>query len=193
MPPAWRLQLDAKDRLRYDKAGLTLTPESVWLRCGQVQAAEVRLEQSVWYVGMGLTLKVIVHQVLTVECFERLCPEMTAKGWQLSNAPVFTASTELEDSLLITPTTLVAELQQWTSDVAATVVDAIGVWGNHLRNTQRLKGIDGVKLDRHDAGHDGRLEDGESLLSKGGGTWESVADMTDYLGCMTAPIDGHLD
>ena len=64
---------------------------------------------------------------------------------------------------------------------------------NHLRNTQRLKGIDGGKLDRHDAGHDGRLEDGESLLSKGGGTWESVADMTDCLGCMTDPIDGHLD
>ncbi len=86
-----------------------------------------------------MTLKVTADQALTDECFERLCPEMTAKGWQLSNAPVFTASTELEDSLLITPTTLVAELQQWTSDVAATVVDAIGVWGNHLRNTQRLK------------------------------------------------------
>jgi hypothetical protein len=69
----------------------------------------------------------------------------------------------------------------------------INVWGNHLRNTQRLKGIDGGKLDRHDAGHDDRLEDGESLLSKGGGTWESVADMTDCLGCMTDPIDGHLD
>ena len=193
VPSAWKLQLDAKDRLRYDKAGLTLTPESLWLRCGQVQAAEVRLEQSVWYVGMGLTLKVTADQALTDECFERLCPEMTAKGWQLSNAPVFTASTELEDSLLITPTTLVSELQQWASKVAAAVFDAMGVWDNHLRNTQRLKGIDGGKLDRHDAGHDGRLEDGESLLSKGGGTWESVADMTDCLGCMTDPIDGHLD
>lgn len=34
VPSGWRLQLDAKDRLRYDKAGLTLTPESLWLRCG---------------------------------------------------------------------------------------------------------------------------------------------------------------
>ncbi len=189
----WVVALDDKEQLRYQSAGLTLTPESLFLQRASVQAIQVRLVQSVWYEGMGLTLKVTADQALTDECFERLCPEMTAKGWQLSNAPVFTASTELEDSLLITPTTLVAELQQWTSDVAATVVDAMGVWGNHLRNTQRLKGIDGGKLDRHDAGHDGRLEDGESLLSKGGGTWESVADMTDCLGCMTDPIDGHLD
>lgn len=192
VPSAWKLQLDAKDRLRYDKAGLTLTPESLWLRCGQVQAAEVRLEQSVWYVGMGLTLKVIVHQVLTVECFERLCPEMTAKGWQLSNAPVFTASMELEDSLLIPPTILVPALQQWASEVAEAVVDAMDAWGTHLRNTQRLKGIDGGKLDRCNAGHDGRLEDWESLQSKGE-TGESVADMTDCLGYMTDSIDGYSD
>ncbi|MHB1112140.1 MAG: hypothetical protein ACYC03_02865 [Acidovorax defluvii] len=189
----WGVALDNKEQLRHQSAGLTLAPESIVVQCASVQAVQVRLVQSVWYEGMGLTLKVTADQALTVKCFERLCPEMTAKGWQLSNAPVFTASMELEDSLLIPPTTLVSELHQWASEVAAAVVDAMGVWGNHRRNTQRLKGIDGGKLDRHDAGHDGRLEDGESLRSKDGGTGESVADKTDCLGCMTDPIDGHLD
>ena len=125
MPPAWRLQLDAKDRLRYDKAGLTLTPESVWLRCGQVQAAEVRLEQSVWYEGMVLSLTVSTDQALSAECFERLAPQMTAKGWKFNNASLFTGTTGVEDSLLIPPTTLVTELQAWASEVAATLTDAI--------------------------------------------------------------------
>ncbi|MBH2044088.1 MAG: hypothetical protein I8H87_11330 [Comamonadaceae bacterium] len=64
---------------------------------------------------------------------------------------------------------------------------------NHLRNTQRLNGIDGSNLDHGDASHNGRLEDGESLRFKCGGTGESVADMTDCLGGMTDAIDGHLD
>ena len=124
-PSTWRFQLDAKDRLRYDKAGLTLTPESLWLRCRQVQAAEVRLEQSVWYEGMVLSLTVTTDQAFTRECFERLVPQMTAKGWKVSNASVFTVTTEVEDSLLIPPTTLVSELQTWASKVAVTVTDAI--------------------------------------------------------------------
>ena len=125
VPSAWRLQLDAKDRLRYDKTGLTLTPESLWLRCGQVQAAEFRLEQSVWYEGMVLSLTVTTDQAFTRECFERLVPQMTAKGWTVSNASVFTVTTEVEDSLLIPPTTLVSGLQTWASKVAVTVTDAI--------------------------------------------------------------------
>jgi hypothetical protein len=125
VPSAWRLQLDAKDRLRYDKTGLTLTPESLWLRCGQVQAAEVRLEQSDWYEGMVLSLTVTTDQAFTRECFERLVPQMTAKGWKVSNASVFTGTTEVEDSLLIPPATLVSELQTWASKVAVTVTDAI--------------------------------------------------------------------
>ena len=189
----WGVALDNKEQLRYQAAGLTLAPESIFVQCASVQAIQVRLVQSVWYEGMELTLKVTADQALTVECFERLCHEMTTKGWQLSNEPLFTASMELEDSLLIPPTTLTSELQQWASEVAAAVVDAMGVWGNHLRNTQRLNGIDGSNLDHGDASHNGRLEDGESLRSKCGGTGESVADMTDCLGGMTDAIDGHLD
>ena len=104
---------------------MTLTPESLWLRCRQVQAAEVRLEQSVWYEGMVLSLTVTTDQAFTRECFERLVPQMTAKGWTVSNASVFTVTTEVEDSLLIPPTTLVSELQTWASKVAVTVTDAI--------------------------------------------------------------------
>lgn len=117
VPPAWRLQLDAKDRLRYDKAGLTLTPESLWLHCGQVQVAEVRLEQSVWYEGIVLSLTVTTDKALSAECFERLAPQMTAKGWKFNNASLFTGTTGVEDSLLIPPTTLVTELQAWASEV----------------------------------------------------------------------------
>ena len=50
---------------------------------------------------------------------------MTAKGWKVNNASVFTGTKEVEDSLLVPPTTLVSELQTWASEVAATVTEAI--------------------------------------------------------------------
>jgi len=74
---------------------------------------------------MALTLTVTTDQALTAECFERLSPQMMVKGWQVSNAPVFSGILAVEDSLLIPPTTLVSELQDWASEVAVTVADAI--------------------------------------------------------------------
>ena len=45
--PGWVVALDDKERLRYDATGLTLTPESLWVRCEPVQAIHVRLAQAV--------------------------------------------------------------------------------------------------------------------------------------------------
>lgn len=202
VPSAWKLQLDAKDRLRYDKAGLTLTPESLWLRCGQVQAAEVRLEQSVWYEGMVLSLTVTTDQALTAECFERLAPQMSAKGWKVNNASVFTGTTEVEDSLLVPPTTLVSELQTWASEVAATVTEAIE--GLHhilhgLENNQAVLRDPAAQpvlvlanprtVVRGLASNDGHVEARESPGSDVG----EVIDMAECLTWIGDTIDEHLN
>lgn len=207
MPPAWRLQLDAKDRLRYDKAGLTLTPESVWLRCGQVQAAEVRLEQSVWYEGMVLSLTVSTDQALSAECFERLAPQMTAKGWKFNNASLFTGTTGVEDSLLIPPTTLISELQTWASEVAATVTEAIDglhhiLHGleNHqavLRSSAARPGlvlvVADVKQGHGQASNDDHLGAGESPKSDAGEEVDQVIDMTECLTWIGDTIEENLN
>lgn len=204
---AWRLQLDAKDRLRYDQAGLTLTPESLWLRCGQVQAVEVRLEQSVWYEGMVLSLTVTTDQALTADCFERLAPQMTAKGWKVSNASVFTGTTEVEDSLLIPPTTLVTELQAWASEVAATVTEAIdglhhilhGLENNQtvLRASAALPGlvlvVADVKQGHGQASNDHHLGAGESPKSDAGEEVDQVIDMTECLTWIGDTIEANLN
>ncbi len=203
VPSAWRLQLDAKDRLRYDKAGLTLTPESLWLRCGQVQAVEVRLEQSVWYEGMVLSLTVTTDQALSAECFERLAPQMTAKGWKVSNASVLTFTTGVEDSLLVPATTLVTELQAWASEVAATVTEAID--GLHqilhgLENDQAVPRASATRpvlvviaaAEHHRRGlasNDGHVEARQSPGSDVG----EVIDMAECLTWMGDTIQSHLD
>ena len=203
VPSAWRLQLDAKDRLRYDKAGMTLTPESLWLRCGQVQAAEVRLEQSVWYEGMVLSLTVTTDQALTTECFERLAPRMTAKGWKVNNASVFTGTTEVEDSLLIPPTTLVSELQAWASEVAATVTEAIDGLHNILDGLENHQAVLKASAARPvlvvmaAAEHQGRglaSNDGhvEARQSPGSDVGE-VIDMAECLTWIGDTIDEHLN
>ncbi len=204
--PAWRLQLDAKDRLRYDKAGMTLTPESVWLRCGQAQAVEVRLEQSVWYEGMVLSLTVTADRALSAECFERLAPQMTAKGWKVSNASVFTGTTEVEESLLIPPTTLITELQDWASGVAATVVEAIdglhelfeGAENGHKAFNARATppGSEVLVSDAlaKDASNDDRIEmviESRGLYSSEDG--EGSIDMTECLAWMGDTIQSYLD
>ena len=61
----WVVALDDKEQLRYQSAGLTLTPESLFLQRASVQAIQVRLVQSVWYEGMGLTLKVTADPVVS--------------------------------------------------------------------------------------------------------------------------------
>ena len=207
VPSAWRLQLDAKDRLRYDKAGMTLIPESLWLRCGQVQAVEVRLEQSVWYEGMVLSLTVTTDQALTAECFERLAPQMTAKGWKVSNASVLTFTTGVEDSLLVPPTTLVTELQAWASEVAATVTEAIDglhrmLHGleNHqavLRSSVARPGlvlvVADVKQGHGQASNDHHLGAGESPKSDAGEEVDQVIDMTECLTWIGDTIEANLN
>lgn len=204
---AWRLHLDAKDRLRYDKAALTLTPESLWLHCGRVQVEEVRLEQSVWYEGMVLSLTVTTDKALTAECFERLDSQMTAKGWKVSNASVFMGTTEVEDSLLVPPTTLVTELQAWASEVAATVTEAID--GLHhilhgLENNQTVLRVSAarpglvvmdadVKQRRGQASNDDHLEAGDSPKSDAGDERDQVIDMTECLKWIGDTIEEHLD
>lgn len=203
---AWRLHLDAKDRLRYDKAGLTLTPESLWLRCGQVQAAEVRLEQSAWYEGMVLSLTATTDQALTAECFERLAPQMTAKGWKVSNASVLTFTTGVEDNLLIPPITLVSELQAWASEVASTVVEAIdglyelfeGAENAHKAFNARATppGSEVLVSDAlaKDASNDDRIETAiESRGLDASEDGEGSIDMTECLAWMGDTIQSYLD
>lgn len=200
---AWRLHLDAKDRLRYEKAGLTLTPESLWLHCGQVQVAEVRLEQSAWYEGMVLSLTVTTDRALTAACFERLAPEMTAKGWKVSNASVFTCATEVEDSLLIPPTTLVSELQAWASEVAATVTEAIDGLQHILHGLENHQAVLKASAARpvlvvmaaaeHQgrglASNDGHMEAREST----GSNVDAAIDMTECLTWIGDTIEEHLN
>ncbi len=207
VPPAWRLQLDAKDRLRYDKAGLTLTPESLWLHCGHVQVAEVRLEQSVWYEGIVLSLTVTTDKALSAECFERLAPQMTAKGWKFNNASLFTGTTGVEDSLLIPPTTLVTELQAWASEVAATLTDAIDGLLHILHGTGNGQALTNVspgqpgfvviaadaKQSREQASNDDHLEAGESPRSEADEEVDQVIDMTECLTWIGDTIEEQLD
>jgi len=205
--PGWVVALDDKERLRYDAAGLTLTPDSLWVRCEPVQAIQVRLAQSVWFEGMALTLTVTADQALTVECFERLSQQMTAKGWQVNNAPVFSGTLAVEDGLLIPPTTLVSELQDWASEVAAMVTDAIEglhhiLHGGESGNTSQkaCAALPGFLVMAADAKllHHGHSSNDAQLGAEGQGKPAAVAsvddviDMTECLAWMGETIEAHL-
>ncbi|WP_087866006.1 hypothetical protein [Comamonas thiooxydans] len=134
---------------------------------------------------------------MTADCFEQLAPQMTAKGWKVNNASVFTGTKEVEDSLLIPPTTLISELQTWASEVAATVTEAIDglhhiLHGleNHqavLRSSAARPGlvlvVADVKQGHGQASNDDHLGAGESPKSDAGEEVDQVIDMTE---CKTA-------
>ena len=132
---------------------------------------------------------------------------MTAKGWKVSNASVFMGTTEVEDSLLVPPTTLVTELQAWASEVAATVTEAIdglhhilhGLENNQtvLRASAARPGLvvmdADVKQSRGQASNDDHLEAGDSPRSDAGDERDQVIDMTECLKWIGDTIEEHLD
>ncbi len=203
----WVVALDDKERLRYDAAGLTLTPESLWLRCEPVQAVHVRLAQAVWYEGMALTLTVTADQALTAECFEWARPQMTTKGWQVSNTSAFSGTLAVEDSLLIPPTTLVSELQDWASEVAAMAADAIDGLHNILQGCEightakkACAALPGFLVMAADAKlRHGKASDDDHLNAEGQGKpavsqqIDLVIDMVECLTWMGDTIQAHLD
>ena len=147
-------------------------------------------------------MTVTTDQALTAECFERLAPQMSAKGWKVNNASVFTGTTEVEDSLLVPPTTLVSELQTWASEVAATVTEAIeglhhilhGLENNQavLRDPAAQPVLVLVAAENHGRGlasNDGHVEARESPGSDVG----EVIDMAECLTWIGDTIDEHLN
>lgn len=153
-----------------------------------------------------LSLTATTDQALTAECFERLAPQMTAKGWKVSNASVLTFTTGVEDNLLIPPITLVSELQAWASEVASTVVEAIdglyelfeGAENAHKAFNARATppGSEVLVSDAlaKDASNDDRIETAiESRGLDASEDGEGSIDMTECLAWMGDTIQSYLD
>lgn len=118
---SWQLVLDDKALLRYQVAGLTLVPDRSLFGADQPGITTVTLRQSLWSEGLALTLVVRHETALAEELFERLKAPLEESGWEVSNAPCFDASLEVE-YLMLPPTMNFEELNEKVLAVAGQVV-----------------------------------------------------------------------
>lgn len=124
---SWQLILDDKALLRYQVAGLALIPDHSLFSADQPGITTVTLRQSLWSEGLILTMTVRHETALANELFDRLKEPLEESGWEVSNAPCFDASLEIED-LLTPPTMTFDELLGWSDSLAETVVRGLKAW-----------------------------------------------------------------
>ena len=122
---AWQLALDAKALLRYDEAGLTMTPSFPLLGKENSGMTTLAVRQSLWSEGLALTLQLTHETALPTMVLEQFKARLEAYGWEVGNEPVFVASLDLDSELLTTPETTLDEMAEWASEISQCVVEAV--------------------------------------------------------------------
>ena len=124
----WQLVLDPKPLLRYDKAGLTMTPDRSLFGIDHPGTTTVVLRQSLWSAGLELEFVIRHATALSQPVFEGLNDRLKCilesgdSVWETSNDPVFEAVLDVEESLMIGPDMTMDELFEWVEAMVARLV-----------------------------------------------------------------------
>jgi hypothetical protein len=110
----WFVELDERERLYYDPAGLTMTAERSLFGEECQGETTVMLQQSGWSEGFQLSMRVRHETALPVHVYIKLHDRLTHQGWDVMNAPVFEARFDLDESMAIRP-------EMWVDGLGALV------------------------------------------------------------------------
>ena len=113
----WRLILDAPEKLRFSEAGLTIQPDRSLFGETVSGTTSATIRQSHWTEGLTLEMMIRHDTSLPLPLFEKLQENLVEEyGWEAANEPNFTASLDMEDSLLMTEPMSHEDLAEWVAD-----------------------------------------------------------------------------
>ena len=114
---SWNVVLDDRSKLRYEQAGLIMTPDRSLF--GETAPGEttVSLLQSNWSEGLRLKLSVRHKTSLPEGLFAELMERLTETGWQLQNDSGFEASIRFEDDMMMATTMSYEELAEEVAEM----------------------------------------------------------------------------
>jgi hypothetical protein len=113
----WQLILDPPEKLRFSEAGLTIQPDRSLFGETVPGTTSATIQQSCWTEGLALAVMIRHDTSLPLPLFEKLQENLVEEyGWEAANEPNFTASLDMEDSLLMTAPMSYQELAEWVAD-----------------------------------------------------------------------------
>ncbi len=112
----WQLLLDDRQKLRYDKAGLTITPDRSLFGETVPGETSITLRQSVWTEGLELEMLVRHDTALPLPLFKKLQEGLAESHWEADNDPYFSANLDFEEDMLMSPGMSIDELAEWVAE-----------------------------------------------------------------------------
>lgn len=134
----WQVVLDDSAMLRYDVAGLTMTPDRSLFGEAHQGTTTVALRQSLWNEGLYLEMLVCHETALSESLFEQLKERMglpssvegetesdSESAWEATNDPAFEATFDVEYDLLMSPDLTIEELVERVGEILKLMVESM--------------------------------------------------------------------
>lgn len=112
----WRLILDSPEKLRFGEAGLTIQPDRSLFGETVPGTTSATIRQSPWTEGLELEMMIRHDTSLPLPLFEKLQEKLGEQYWEAANDPHFTASLDMEDSMMMTDPMNYQELAEWVAE-----------------------------------------------------------------------------
>ncbi|MDD2740629.1 MAG: hypothetical protein PHV02_00010 [Rhodocyclaceae bacterium] len=112
----WQVVLDQRHKLRYDQAGLTMTPDRSLFGETVPGETSITLRQSAWNEGLELEMLVQHETSLPLPLFKQLQEGLAEAHWEASNDPYFSASLDFEEDMLMSPGMTIDGLAVWVAE-----------------------------------------------------------------------------
>lgn len=113
----WRVILDSPEKLRFGEAGLTIQPDRSLFGEMVPGTTSATIRQSPWTEGLELEMMIRHDTSLPLPLFEKLRKNLAEQCWEVVNDPHFTASLEMEDSLMMTEAMSYQDLTEWVAQM----------------------------------------------------------------------------
>ena len=111
----WRVILDSPEKLRFGAAGLTIQPDRSLFGKAVPGTTSATIQQSPWTEGLELEMMIRHDTSLPLPLFEKLRKKLAEQFWEVVNDPQFTASLEIDDSLMMTEVMSYQDLTEWVA------------------------------------------------------------------------------
>ena len=112
----WRLILDSPEKLRFSEAGLTIQPDRSLFGELVPGTTSATIRQSPWTEGLELEMMIRHDTSLPLSLFEKLQEKLGEQYWEAANDPHFTASLDMDDSMMMTAPMNFQELAEWVAE-----------------------------------------------------------------------------
>ena len=123
----WRLILDPPEKLRFSEAGLTIQPDRSLFGETVPGTTSATIRQSPWTEGLELEMMIRHNTSLPLPLFEKLQEKLGEQYWEAANDPHFSASLDMEDSMMMTEPMNYQELAEWVAEQIEKAIPGLSV------------------------------------------------------------------